>query len=353
MSVWNAAQQQAILRGVSSPYTPDAFSRLDESDDREFYAQDRLVSHLDAGALATIEQLIEELVVEPEPVILDLMAGWDSHLPTSLKPKRVIGLGLNWNELESNPALDEFVIHDLNENPVLPFAEAEFDVVLNTVSVDYLTHPFEIFREVSRILKPGGLFLVIFSIRMFEKKAVKIWRESGEEERVLLVEDFFNCTDAFEPSRVFAVRGRPRPTDDKYAGFGLPSDPVYAVYADKTGRPDKVRPRPTSSENFGQRMVKNELRSRMAAVKTTLECPYCGTRLSKWQVPYDPFIEWQSDYMYICFNDFCPYFVRGWSVMYRDGTRGLSYRFMYDRDRDSCLSVPVPSRRALKDGIIS
>jgi len=39
------------------------------------------VSHLDSLALATVEKLIETLVVEENPAILDLMAGWDSHIP--------------------------------------------------------------------------------------------------------------------------------------------------------------------------------------------------------------------------------------------------------------------------------
>jgi hypothetical protein len=34
---------------------PDAFRRLDDGDDREFYARDRMVSHLDSVALQTVE----------------------------------------------------------------------------------------------------------------------------------------------------------------------------------------------------------------------------------------------------------------------------------------------------------
>ena len=101
------------------------------------------------------------------------------------------------------------MLHDLNEDPILPFEDGTFDVVLNTVSVDYMTRPLEVFREIARILKPGGLFLVIFSNRMFPQKAVKIWKESNEAERVMLVEDFFRVTDDFEPARVFVSKGKP------------------------------------------------------------------------------------------------------------------------------------------------
>jgi hypothetical protein len=172
-------------------FVKDGFSRLDESNDTEFYNKDRFVSHLDSLALSTVERLIGDLVIEKEPVILDLMAGWDSHIPDSIKPSRMVGLGLNENELRRNKALTEYVILDINKNPCLPFPEGTFDIIINTVSVDYMTRPLEIFEEVARVLKPGGLFLVIFSNRMFPEKAFKLWRESDEDERVILVDEFF------------------------------------------------------------------------------------------------------------------------------------------------------------------
>ena len=71
----------------------DAFSRADENDDSEFYSVDRFVQHLDTEALSTVDKLIEDLIVEKEPVILDLMAGWDSHISDNIKPAKVVGLG--------------------------------------------------------------------------------------------------------------------------------------------------------------------------------------------------------------------------------------------------------------------
>jgi hypothetical protein len=86
-------------------FSEDAFSRSDESDDTIFYATDRFVQHLDSLALSTVEKLVGELVIEEDPVILDLMSSWDSHIPASLGPERVVGLGLNRKELSKNPAL--------------------------------------------------------------------------------------------------------------------------------------------------------------------------------------------------------------------------------------------------------
>lgn len=330
----------------------DAFSRQDESDDSEFYALDRFVEHLDTVALDTVEKLMGALVVEKRPAILDLMAGWDSHIPETLKPDEVVGLGLNRNELSRNKALTERVFHDVNKDAKLPFEDGRFDVVLNTVSVDYMTKPFPVFREVARVLKPGGLFLVIFSNRMFPEKVVKIWRESSEPERVLLVEDFFNASRSFEKPSLFTSKGKPRPKDDKYADRGIPSDPIYAVYAEKIGGDPTRQRRPSTVDEARRSLTPDEKRARQEEVRRTLCCPHCGERMKKWAIPDSPFNTWQNEFMYICFNDECPYLVRGWDVMNRQGNPGVSYRQMFNPETGFLSPMPVPSLKVLRDGII-
>ena len=355
MNETHAEKQIVMTESSSRPnviLSEDSFSRLDESDDAIFYSMDRFVQHLDSLALSTVERLIQELVIEETPAILDLMAGWDSHIPPAIQAERVVGLGLNRNELSRNEALTDWVHHDLNKDPSLPFPDNTFDAVLNVVSVDYMTRPIEVFIEVGRIIKPGGLFLVIFSNRMFEQKAVKIWRQSSEEERVHLVQEFINRAGIFTRPQLFASTGKPRPKDDKYAHLGIPSDPIYAVYAEKKGDKGQERPRPTSSASYEYCPDPEELQRRKAAVKNTLECPHCEQRLLKWEVPQSPFTQWDVDFMYVCFNDECPYLVQGWEVMEQQGNSGSSYRFTYNSYRDQCLSVPVPNLHALKEGII-
>lgn len=51
---------------------------------------------------------------------------------------------MNKEELERNPVLTESVVHDLNVDPKLPYEDNAFDVITNTVSVDYLTRPKEV-----------------------------------------------------------------------------------------------------------------------------------------------------------------------------------------------------------------
>ena len=348
----NTALKMDETMSADELFGKDAFARLDESDDELFYTRDRFVQHLDATALATVEDLIGQLIVEERPAILDLMASWDSHIPPGINPSRVVGLGLNENELRKNPVLTEYVVHDLNRNPMLPFPDASFDAVINIVSVDYMTHPVEVFGEVGRILKPGGLYLVVFSSRMFPQKATQVWRQSGERERIILVEEFFRHAKLFDAPAVFISKGRPRPADDKYAHLGIPSDPIYALYADKIGSNGDRKHRPELNSEYGSPLPEATLKERVAAVKENLRCPHCGEQMRKWEVPNTPFTTWENEFMYICFNDTCPYLMRGWDVMNKQGNRGISYRLMYDPIRDRCMPVPVPSLDALKEGII-
>ncbi len=92
---------------------------------------------------------------------------------------------------------------------------------------------------------------------------------------------------------------------------------------------------------------------RKKAIKDTLACPHCGERLRKWAVPDNPFGQtWDNDFMYICFNDTCPYYVKGWDHMYKEGNRGVSYRLMYNPEKDCCMPIPVPSPKALRESIV-
>jgi SAM-dependent methyltransferase len=335
---------------VLTELPPDSFLRADETDDTAFYARDRMVHHLDAQARSTIESLVGHLVVEVEPVLLDLMSSCDSHIPDSMNPSRVVGLGLNERELASNSTLDDFVIHDLNQNPELPFEDETFDAVLCTVSVDYMTQPFRVFSDVGRILKSGGLFLVTFSNRYFQEKVVKIWRHATGQQRINLVEMYFEGSGQFDEPTVFVSRGKPRPEDDKYAPLGVPSDPVCAVYAEKKGSYGSRRP--VISAGYDDRPFDwDEVNARKLDVKNTHECPYCGTRLEKVEVPNTPFTEWTSDHMCVCLNDHCPYFLFGWDAMADQGGSG-SYRFMYEPSIQNCYMLPVTNKMELKEYVI-
>ncbi len=119
--------------------------------------------------------------------------------------------------MEENPALTEFVVHNLNREPRLPFERGVFDGAMLTVSVQYLTDPIAVFSEIGRVLKPGAPFVVTFSNRMFPTKAVAVWRASSDGQRVGLVRSYFQTSAVFEKIEVVDMSKAP------------PLDPLYAV----------------------------------------------------------------------------------------------------------------------------
>ena len=223
-------------------FDEDAFGRDDESDDGRFYITARCVDHLDRPALVTVEKIIGALVTKRRPVVLDLMAGFNSHLPGTVLPETMVGLGLNEEELEANPEIDRFVVQDLNRETVLPFPDGSFDVVLNTLSIAYLNRPFEIFPEIGRVLKTGGLLLVIFSNRMFAEKAVRVWRNAQADGRLLLAGFYIQAAACFGPPSIIVCEGDPKYDDANtilLEGYG---DPVYAAFAFKKGAVSRQAP---------------------------------------------------------------------------------------------------------------
>jgi len=210
-------------------FADDPYARPDDQDDAHFYEKPRLVNHIDDQADATISSLYGRLL-KPGSKVLDLMSSWNSHLPQSLELSQLTGLGLNREELAKNPRLTDYVVRDLNRNPALPFGNQEFEAVICTVSVEYLTHPGEIFREAARILKPGGIFILTFSHRWFPPKVVRIWTELLEWERPGLVLEYFLLNGVFDRLHTFSARGWPRPVADRYFPQVPVSDPVYAVW---------------------------------------------------------------------------------------------------------------------------
>lgn len=221
---------QARWNGVPTDFFSDGpFRRKDETADAQFYRQPRLVQHIDDAAIGIIKQIYGRFV-ESGMRVLDLMSSWQSHLPEGLRFRDVTGLGLNADELKQNPVLSNYVVHDLNSHPELPFATAHFDAAVCTVSVEYLTRPMEVFAEVARVLKPHGWFVVTYSNRWFNPKTVAIWPQLYEFERMGLVLEYFHDTSLFSDLHTYSVRGLERPSNDKYYGRIPYADPVYAVW---------------------------------------------------------------------------------------------------------------------------
>jgi SAM-dependent methyltransferase len=212
-------------------FSDHPFDREDEQSDPLFYAGPRFVNHLDERAISVITGLYARLL-RPGMRVLDLMSSWTSHLP-DVSFTEVVGLGMNREELEANKRLDRFVVQDLNQVTALPCESGSLDAVICTASIEYLVRPFEVFSEISRILKPGGLVVMTFSNRWFPPKAIRIWKELHEFERIGLALEYAIRAGSFENLHSFSMRGLPRPETDKYFGQQRFSDPVCAVWGQK------------------------------------------------------------------------------------------------------------------------
>ena len=208
---------------MESPFRPEHFRRLAPSPDAEFYAQPRFVVHIDDAAIRAVGEIFRRHL-PPGGEFLDLMSSWRSHFPADFPIGRLTGLGLNRAELADNPQLDDFVVHDVNQNPVLPFADASFDGVVMTVSAQYLIQPVEVVREVGRTLRPGGKFLVVYSNRMFPPKAIALWQVLDDRRRGELIAFYFHLAGNF---------GTPTFEDWTPPARGY-TDPVFLVWAART-----------------------------------------------------------------------------------------------------------------------
>jgi SAM-dependent methyltransferase len=172
------------------------FARVDESDDAHFYAVPRLVQHIDEATIAALRDFYAGHLAAGSEV-LDLMSSWVSHLPDGVDLAAVAGLGMNAEELAANPRLTERVVQDLNRDPRLPFASERFDAVTISVSVQYLVRPVEVFAEIRRVLKRGGVAIVAMSHRCFPTKAVRAFHQLAPADRVRLVAAYFERAGGF------------------------------------------------------------------------------------------------------------------------------------------------------------
>ncbi|BAY12633.1 class I SAM-dependent methyltransferase [Calothrix sp. NIES-2098] len=209
---------------------PNQRLKLDDTNDKLFYAYPRFVTHVDEAFIKQLTDVYRQRL-KPNTRILDMMSSWVSHLPEEMQFNHIEGHGLNAEELARNPRLNHYFVQDINENPQLPLKDRDFDAVLNCVSVQYVQYPEAVFTEIHRILKPGGVAIISFSNRMFFQKAIQAWRDASEESRVELVKSYFASVPGFSAPEVIVSK----PTIPAVLQWlGAPGgDPFYAVIASR------------------------------------------------------------------------------------------------------------------------
>jgi len=221
---------------LSSP----RLSRLDSSNDAVFYQDPRFVEHVDDQAVKLMRQYMQnEVLNRPDTTrLLDLCSSWTSHFPTtsfssSSKLQRVAGLGMNAQELQANPSLTEWVVQDLNTVPFqrLPYEDKAFDAILCQLSIDYLTQPLQVCREMARTLRPGGTAHILFSNRLFLSKAVALWTGADDIDHAYTVASYFYfCSSKQQQQQLFtSIQAKDLSARNKSGR--IVGDPLYVVTA--------------------------------------------------------------------------------------------------------------------------
>mmetsp|Transcript_13469 Transcript_13469/g.20073 ORF Transcript_13469/g.20073 Transcript_13469/m.20073 type:complete len:224 (-) Transcript_13469:14-685(-) len=147
--------------------------------------------------------------------ILDLCSSWVSHLPPTVAMpnknndpnnytnneknnddvipiNRVIGVGMNAEEMETNPQLTSYYIQNLNLQPNMSqFENESFDIIFCSLSVDYLIEPKVVFEELQRVLRKDGVCIMTFSNRYFRKKVIQMWLDCDDAGRMDIVASYF------------------------------------------------------------------------------------------------------------------------------------------------------------------
>lgn len=208
-------------------YTPQDFRRQDESSDSEWYSQPRFVQHIDDGAIAILKSYYGS-IIKPNHSVLDVCSSWVSHMPDTIKPQSMVGIGMNKQELERNGHLTKFFVKDLNTNPSLQdVPNASIDVAICNVSVDYLTQPISIFKEMHRVLREDGTAHMAFSNRCFPTKVIGKWMGMSDEERRRWVGGYFHASGGWKDVEEVILK------DAKGGFWGSYEDPLFVVRARK------------------------------------------------------------------------------------------------------------------------
>jgi SAM-dependent methyltransferase len=95
----------------------------------------------------------------PNFTCLDYGAGRGNVAQMNFKGAVKIIAGIDPDkEVFENPYLDEAKLLDINTN-LIPYGNNTFDMIFSNCVMEHVQQPGDVFKEISRVLKPGGLFL--------------------------------------------------------------------------------------------------------------------------------------------------------------------------------------------------
>jgi len=75
-------------------------------------------------------------------------------------------------------------------------------------------------------------------------------------------------------------------------------------------------------------------------------CPHCKTKMERMDSRY---LDWESPYLWVCFNDDCTLFKKGWNHMMDSYGQLVSYRFMIHPQNGEPGVIPAFSQQYLRE----
>lgn len=120
------------------------------------------------------ERYLERIgrLVTPESRVLDAGCGWTLPFARKIAPQvaEVVGvdLGIDFTPPEPN-------VRAIQGNlEALPVPDASMDLVMSRSVLEHLDHPERVFREIGRVLKPGGHFVFLIP-NFFDYVSIASW----------------------------------------------------------------------------------------------------------------------------------------------------------------------------------
>eukprot|EP00640_Fibrocapsa_japonica_P000093 CAMPEP_0113938004 /NCGR_PEP_ID=MMETSP1339-20121228/4449_1 /TAXON_ID=94617 /ORGANISM="Fibrocapsa japonica" /LENGTH=546 /DNA_ID=CAMNT_0000940931 /DNA_START=71 /DNA_END=1711 /DNA_ORIENTATION=+ /assembly_acc=CAM_ASM_000762 len=181
------------------PYTDEQFERLNNDADGDFYKVARMEEIFDQEA--------GELLVghharyhKDGDRVLEIGASFKSYLPTNISYASVVGLGMQMEEMNKNEMLTERVAQDLNQDVTLPFEDDSFDHIVIANTIEFMVKPKELYREMQRVLRPGGLLNVAFThgsfLKAYEPKKINLWKQMNDAQHMWILASFMKFSSA-------------------------------------------------------------------------------------------------------------------------------------------------------------
>ncbi|CEL93109.1 unnamed protein product [Vitrella brassicaformis CCMP3155] len=233
------------------PFRKDQFKRTDNTSDIEFFSTADIRPFFDEPARIALTNHYARCFPSGAISVLDIGAGSYSYLPGDRQYARVVGIGINQDELDANPALTESFVVDLNSEEgwidhkrriaigERGLQRESFDVVLISNAMEFFTKPRRVLREAWRVLKPGGLCVVAFTGGNANKEAVnkkmEWWKQMNDAQHMYITGSFFrfSASDGWADLKGFDVTPQGEAESMMNMFSGSPDRFVYAVQATK------------------------------------------------------------------------------------------------------------------------